>query len=50
MVEEMIGDLRQSEKKLTDQAKRVTNAKLKVLSQQKQSFHTNTTFDRIQMN
>ena len=37
MVEEMIGDLRQSERKLTDQAKRVTNAKLKVLSQQKQS-------------
>ena len=34
MVEEMIGVLRQSERKLTEQAKRVTDAKLKVLSEQ----------------
>uniref|UniRef100_A0A1X7SDB1 B-box C-terminal domain-containing protein n=1 Tax=Amphimedon queenslandica TaxID=400682 RepID=A0A1X7SDB1_AMPQE len=34
MVEEMVNVLRQSERKLTEQAKRVTDAKLKVLSEQ----------------
>uniref|UniRef100_A0A1X7UW25 RING-type domain-containing protein n=2 Tax=Amphimedon queenslandica TaxID=400682 RepID=A0A1X7UW25_AMPQE len=34
MVEDMINVLRQSERKLTEQAKRVTDAKLKVLSEQ----------------
>uniref|UniRef100_A0A1X7UEN2 B-box C-terminal domain-containing protein n=1 Tax=Amphimedon queenslandica TaxID=400682 RepID=A0A1X7UEN2_AMPQE len=37
MVEEMIAVLRQSERKLTKQAKRVTDDKLKVLSEQKKS-------------
>uniref|UniRef100_A0A1X7VAH4 RING-type domain-containing protein n=1 Tax=Amphimedon queenslandica TaxID=400682 RepID=A0A1X7VAH4_AMPQE len=37
MVEEMINVLRQSERKLTEQAKRVTDAKLKVLSEQMKS-------------
>ncbi|XP_019851898.1 PREDICTED: tripartite motif-containing protein 3-like [Amphimedon queenslandica] len=37
MVEEMISVLRQSEKKLIEQAKRVTDAKLKVLSEQMKS-------------
>uniref|UniRef100_A0A1X7UV11 RING-type domain-containing protein n=1 Tax=Amphimedon queenslandica TaxID=400682 RepID=A0A1X7UV11_AMPQE len=37
MVEEMIAVLRQSERKLTEQAKRVTDAKLKVLSEQMKS-------------
>ena len=37
MVEEMMNVLRQSERKLTDQAKRVTDAKLKVLSEQMKS-------------
>ena len=37
MVEEMIGILRQSERKLTEQVKRVTDAKLKVLSEQTKS-------------
>uniref|UniRef100_A0A1X7SW21 B-box C-terminal domain-containing protein n=1 Tax=Amphimedon queenslandica TaxID=400682 RepID=A0A1X7SW21_AMPQE len=37
MVEEMIAVIRQSEKKLTEQAKRVTDAKLKVLSEQMKS-------------
>ena len=40
MVEEMINVLRQSERKLTKQAKRVTDAKLKVLSEQMQSAET----------
>uniref|UniRef100_A0A1X7UGA6 RING-type domain-containing protein n=1 Tax=Amphimedon queenslandica TaxID=400682 RepID=A0A1X7UGA6_AMPQE len=37
MVEEMIAVLRQSERKLTEQAKRVTDAKLKALSEQMKS-------------
>ena len=37
MVEEMIGILRQSERKLTEQVKRVTDAKLQVLSEQTKS-------------
>uniref|UniRef100_A0A1X7SZK2 B box-type domain-containing protein n=1 Tax=Amphimedon queenslandica TaxID=400682 RepID=A0A1X7SZK2_AMPQE len=37
MVEEMIAVLHQSERKLTEQAKRVTDAKLKVLSEQMKS-------------
>ena len=37
MVEEMINVLRQSEKKLTEQAKRVTDAKMQVLSGQNKS-------------
>ena len=37
MVEEMIGILRQSERKLTEQVKRVTDAKLQVLSGQTKS-------------
>ena len=37
MVEEMINVLRQSERKLTEQAKRVIDAKLKVLSEQMES-------------
>ena len=37
MVEEMMNVLRQSERKLTEQAKRVTDAKLKVLSDQIES-------------
>ena len=37
MVEKMIGVLRQSERKLTEQAKRVTDNKLKVLSEQIES-------------
>ena len=37
MVEEMMNVLRQSEKKQTEQAKRVTDAKLKVLSEQMKS-------------
>ena len=38
MVEEMIGILRQSERKLTEQVKRVTDAKLEVLSRQTNSI------------
>ena len=41
MVEEMIGILRQSERKLTEQVKRVTDAKLEVLSGQTKSAQTN---------
>uniref|UniRef100_A0A1X7UVI4 RING-type domain-containing protein n=2 Tax=Amphimedon queenslandica TaxID=400682 RepID=A0A1X7UVI4_AMPQE len=37
MVEEMVNVLHQSERKLTEQAKRVTDAKLKVLSEQMKS-------------
>uniref|UniRef100_A0A1X7VB27 B-box C-terminal domain-containing protein n=3 Tax=Amphimedon queenslandica TaxID=400682 RepID=A0A1X7VB27_AMPQE len=37
MVEEMMNVLHQSERKLTEQAKRVTDAKLKVLSEQRKS-------------
>ena len=37
MVEEMIGILRQSERKLTEQVKRVTDAKLEMLSRQTKS-------------
>ena len=37
MVEEMIGILRQSERKLTEQVKRVTDAKLEMLSEQIES-------------
>ena len=40
MVEEMIGILRQSERKLTEQVKRVTDAKLQVLSGQTKSVQT----------
>ena len=40
MVEEMIGILRQSERKLTEQVKRVTDAKLEVLSRQTKSVQT----------
>ena len=40
MVEEMIGILRQSERKLTEQVKRVTNAKLEMLSGQTKSVQT----------
>ena len=40
MVEEMIGILRQSEKKLTEQVKRVTDAKLEMLSRQTKSVQT----------
>ena len=38
MVEEMIGILRQSERKLTEQVKRVTDAKLQMLSRQTKSI------------
>ena len=41
MVEEMIGILRQSERKLTEQVKRVTDAKLEMLSGQTKSAQTN---------
>uniref|UniRef100_A0A1X7UIV6 RING-type domain-containing protein n=2 Tax=Amphimedon queenslandica TaxID=400682 RepID=A0A1X7UIV6_AMPQE len=41
MVEEMIAVLRQSERKLTELAKRVTDAKLKVLSEQMKSAEMN---------
>ena len=40
MVEEMIGVLRQSERKLTEQVKRVTDAKLEMLSRQTKSAQT----------
>ena len=40
MVEEMIGILRQSERKLTEQVKRVTDAKLEILSEQTISAQT----------
>ena len=40
MVEEMIGILRQSERKLTEQVKRVTDAKLEMLSRQTKSAKT----------
>ena len=40
MVEEMIGILRQSERKLTEQVKRVTDAKLEMLSRQTKSVQT----------
>ena len=40
MMEEMIGILRQSERKLTEQVKRVTDAKLQVLSGQTKSVQT----------
>ena len=40
MVEEMIGILRQSERKLTEQVKRVTDAKLEMLSRQTKSIKT----------
>ena len=40
MVEEMIGILRQSERKLTEQVKRVTDAKLEMLSGQTKSAQT----------
>ena len=40
MVEEMIGILRQSERKLTEQVKRVTDAKLEMLSGQTKSVQT----------
>ena len=40
MVEEMIGILRQSERKLAEQVKRVTDAKLQVLSGQTKSVQT----------
>ena len=40
MVEEMIGILRQSERKLTEQVKRVTDAKLEILSGQTKSVQT----------
>ena len=40
MVEEMIGILRQSERKLTEQVKRVTDAKLEMLSRQTKSAQT----------
>ena len=40
MVEEMIGILRQSERKLTEQVKRVTDAKLEMLSGQTKSIQT----------
>ena len=40
MIEEMIGILRQSERKLTEQVKRVTDAKLQVLSGQTKSAQT----------
>ena len=40
MVEEMIGILRQSERKLTEQVKRVTDAKLQMLSGQTKSIQT----------
>ena len=40
MVEEMMNVLRQSERKLTEQAKRATDAKLKVLSEQMNSAET----------
>ena len=40
MVEEMIGILRQSERKLTEQVKRVTDAKLQMLSGQTKSVQT----------
>ena len=40
MVEEMIGILRQSERKLIEQAKRVTDAKLEMLSRQTKSAQT----------
>ena len=40
MVEEMIGILRQSERKLSEQVKRVTDAKLQVLSGQAKSAQT----------
>ena len=41
MVEEMIGILRQSERKLTEQVKRVTDAKLEMLSRQTKSVQIN---------
>ena len=41
MVEEMIGILRQSERKLTEQAKRITDAKLQKLSKQTKSVQAN---------
>ena len=41
MVEEMIGILRQSERKLTEQAKSVTDAKLQKLSEQTKSAQAN---------
>ena len=44
MVEEMINVLRQSERKLTEQAKRVTDAKLKVLSEQIKSAEMSLCF------
>ena len=40
MVEEMINALRQSEKKLSEEAKRITDAKLQVLSRQAKSAQT----------
>ena len=40
MVEEMIGILHQSERKLIEQVKRVTNAKLEMLSRQTKSVQT----------
>ena len=40
MVEEMIGTLRQSERKLTEHVKRVTDAKLEMLSRQTKSVQT----------
>ena len=40
MVEEMIGILRQSERKLTEQVKRVTDAKFEMLSRQTKSAQT----------
>ena len=40
MVEEMIGILHQSERKLTEQVKRVTDAKLEILSGQTKSVQT----------
>ena len=40
MVEEMIGIFRQSERKLTEQVKRVTDAKLEMLSRQTKSAQT----------
>ena len=44
MVEEMIGILRQSERKLTEQVKRVTDAKLEMLSGQTKSVQTSLSF------
>ena len=43
MVEEMIGILRQSERKLTEQVKRVTDAKLEMLSGQTKSVQASLT-------